>query len=250
MSEIQGKPVYGICACKEKVQVLSVDQVTDLIQQMAANDWQVPADYIPKTSVNGIVEQNSKDEVKLWVGTQAEYDLLPVEEQSRIFAIISDDNSLQTIENTLEQHNQSIENVNKNITDIYERLANLGFKEGSITLDSALTSNGTVLKNTIKRQGNYVLMDFEWDYWGSASMQSIEPIHIIGKVPSEFMVNSETTCGYAITNVYLTTTLSNDIIIDNVKILADGSVQIYSGSFIGNITHIKFGIGYEAAPIN
>lgn len=249
MSEIQGKPVYGICACKEKVQVLSVDQVTDLIQQMAANDWQVPADYMPKTSVNGIVEQNSKDEVKLWVGTQAEYDLLPVEEQSRIFAIISDDNSLQIIENTLEQHNQSIENVNKNITDIYERLVNLGFKEGSITLDSALTSSGTVLKNTIKRQGNYVLMDFEWDYLGT-NTASIDPINIIGKVPSEFMVSSETYCGYAITNIFLSATLSGDIIIEKVKILADGSVQIYTGSFVGNITHIKFGIGYEAAPIN
>lgn len=119
MSEIQGKPVYGICACKEKVQVLSVDQVTDLIQQMAANDWQVPEDYIPKTSVNGIVEQNCKDEIKLWVGTQAEYDNLTATEQAGIFAIISDDPTLEEIEAKLKQYGESIENINANITKYF-----------------------------------------------------------------------------------------------------------------------------------
>ena len=120
MSEIQGKPVYGVCACKEKVQVLSVDQVVDLIQQMAANDWQVPADYIPKTSVNGIVEQKSGDEIKLWIGKQAEYDALTDEEKSHKFAIITDDPTLNEITNLLNQYRQSIENINNNITKMID----------------------------------------------------------------------------------------------------------------------------------
>lgn len=116
MSEIQGKPVYGTCECKEKVQVLSVDQVTDLIQQMASNDWQVPADYIPKTSVNGVIEQHNKNEIKFWRGTTAEYDALTVEEKATYTPILTDDAKYQEIENILNSHGQSIENINSNIT--------------------------------------------------------------------------------------------------------------------------------------
>lgn len=118
MSEIQGKPVYGICGCKEKVQVLSVDQAVDLIQQMTANGFQVPSDYIPKTCVNGIVEQNTKREVKLWVGTQAEYDALS--DTSNLFAIISDDPTKKEIEDTLKEHGINLDNLNKNVSQILE----------------------------------------------------------------------------------------------------------------------------------
>ena len=117
MSEIQGKPVFGVCACKEKVQVLSVDQVVDLIQQMAENNWQVPEDYIPKTSVNGIIEQNTKAELKLWIGTQAEYNAY-AEDKSNLFAIITDDPSLKEIENILNQYGKDISNINGNINKI------------------------------------------------------------------------------------------------------------------------------------
>lgn len=124
MSEVSGKPVYGICGCKEKVQVLSVDQVADLIQQMASNNWQVPADYIPKTSVNGIIDQNTKKEVKLWIGTQAQYDELA--DTSNLFAIISDDPTLANLEEILKQHGQSIENINARIDKIVDGTTRIG----------------------------------------------------------------------------------------------------------------------------
>lgn len=151
MSEIQGKPVYGVCACKEKVQVLSVDQVVDLIQQMAANDWQVPADYIPKTSVNGIVEQKSGDEIKLWIGKQAEYDALTDEEKAHKFAIITDDPTVNEI-------STQIQNLKEATDNLSGRLDTLGFKEGSVNV----LSNGNVTafnttQNILQRQGNYVL---------------------------------------------------------------------------------------------
>lgn len=184
MSEIQGKPVYGVCACKEKVQVLSVDQVTDLIQQMAANDWQVPEDYLPKTSVNGVIEQNSKDEVKLWVGTQAEYDALTIEEQSKIFAIISDDPTLTTIETTLQQYGSSIENINSNITDIYERLEKLGFKEGVFSAsamdEDSLIDSPDFYTNKITKIGKCAIGSF--NFISPTSLSHVVTV----KVPDEF----------------------------------------------------------------
>lgn len=136
MSEIQGKPVFGVCECKEKVQVLSIDQVTDLIQQMAANNWQVPENYIPKTSVNGIIEQHSDQEIKLWVGTQAQYDEL--EDTRNLFAIISDDQTQATIETLLNQHGQSIENINNNISNIID---------GTIIVTEAVNAQNAILNN-------------------------------------------------------------------------------------------------------
>ena len=136
MSEIQGKPVFGVCECKEKVQVLSIDQVTDLIQQMAANNWQVPENYIPKTSVNGIIEQHNDQEIKLWVGTQAQYDEL--EDTRNLFAIISDDPTQATIETLLNQHGQSIENINNNISNIID---------GKTIVTEATNAQNAILNN-------------------------------------------------------------------------------------------------------
>lgn len=152
MSEIQGKPVFGVCSCKEKVQVLSVDQAIDLIQQMAANNWQVPEDYLPKTSVNGIVEQNTKDEVKLWVGTQAQYDALTGDEQNKIFAIISDDPTLSTIEDTLKQYGQSIENINSNINKFID-----GKLKPAHSVNSDKIQNVDLSANNAATFGNYVI---------------------------------------------------------------------------------------------
>ena len=151
MSDIQGKPVFGICECKEKVQVLSVDQATDLIQQMAANGFQVPTDYIPKTSVNGIIEQNNKDEIKFWRGTKAKYDALTEEEKAIYTPILTDDPKYQEIETVLNQHNQSIENLDA-------RLTKLGFKQGSVNFTSPEgTPAFTATLNSLQRQGNYVI---------------------------------------------------------------------------------------------
>lgn len=206
MSEIQGKPVFGVCACKEKVQVLSVDQVVDLIQQMAENNWQVPEDYIPKTSVNGIIEQNTKAELKLWIGTQAEYDAY-AEDKSNLFAIITDDPSLKEINNKLTQYGRSIENINTNISNILngttavhtaqyassdtskgtieERLTNLGFKSGTITVSFANGVSISAENNTIYRQGNYVILPKLKIYSTDTTMQ-IPVEEVVLTLPEEF----------------------------------------------------------------
>lgn len=229
MSEIQGKPVFGVCACKEKVQVLSVDQVIDLIQQMAANGWQVPEDYLPKTSVNGIVEQNTKDEVKLWVGTQAQYDELSVEEQSRIFAIISDDPELATIEATLKQYGSSIDNINSNITDIYERLEKLGFKEGVFTATSSGGNSLTFINdnNSITKIGKYAIGSFYLSYTGLA-----EDV-ITLKVPNEFKPKYGSTFIAHKSNLLITGETKDEVFYGSIE--DDGTITIISDYTFWNL---------------
>ena len=146
MSEIQGKPVFGICECKEKRQVLSVEQTTDLIQQMASNDWQVPTDYIPKTSVNGIVEQHYGDELKVWVGTQAEYDALTDEEKTNCFALISDDPTYKEIQNLLNKYGREIENTKINVSNIIKGTTPVSVKNSDGTMGQLTTDENGVLK--------------------------------------------------------------------------------------------------------
>lgn len=115
--------VYGLCDANCRHQVLTIEQTIDLIQEMAANGFQVPEGYIPQTSVNGIVEQNGKDEIRLWVGTQAEYDALSDKEKEYLFAIVSDDPTLQEIEKKLNQLGQSIISLDNSILQVVNRFA-------------------------------------------------------------------------------------------------------------------------------
>ena len=229
MSEIQGKPVFGICECKEKRQVLSVEQAIDLIQQMAANNWQVPTDYIPKTSVNGIVEQHYGDELKLWVGTQAEYDALTDEERTNCFALISDDPTYKSIQTELTKHNQSIENLN-------ERLEKLGFREGSITVSPLVTAT----LNKITRQGNYVIGKLAGTiYLSNGTYETI------GTLPSDFLPPEE---------------ITQDIVLSSgsygwgsVDIGVDGNIGVFIRPGItvsSNTISFEIPFGYEAKPIS
>lgn len=93
MSEVQ---VYGFCDAKCKHQVLTIDQTVNLIQEMAANGFQVPNDFIPVTAVNSIVEQNTGKSIRLWFGTQAQWDNWTGDKVD-VFAVISDDQTLQSI---------------------------------------------------------------------------------------------------------------------------------------------------------
>ena len=134
MSEIQGKPVFGICGCKEKRQVLSIDQAIDLIQQMAANNWQVPDGYIPKTCVNGIIDQNTGKELKVWVGTQVEYDGLTAEQRANMFALVSDDTTIQDLENKVRTLVNGYEEYKASVGSKFYRDANNVLKNENSTI--------------------------------------------------------------------------------------------------------------------
>lgn len=73
-NEVDKVAVYGYCDAKCKHRVMNVGQVISLIQEMAANGWEVPASYAPITAVNAIIEQNKGVSVGLFIGTQSEWD--------------------------------------------------------------------------------------------------------------------------------------------------------------------------------
>lgn len=250
MSEIQGKPVYGTCDCKERRQVLSVEQTTDLIQQMASNEWQVPADYIPKTSVNGIIEQHNGDEVKLWIGTQAEYDALTEEEKAYYLPIISDDPTYQEIMNKIKSLNESVENVNA-------RLDKLGFKEDDIVdLDNNIVGK-------VSRQGNYVIgtlySNFNSSRFGTLPEEYRPKTNATFGAFSQFYLQFAGNSGGAFLSEYNTGgysaryTISTDGKISlssermTINAQYNSSNQITANTYPTNVSGCNF--GYEANPI-
>lgn len=110
--------VYGFCDANCRHKVLTVDQTVALIQEMAANGFQVPEGFIPQTAVNSIIEQNSGKAICLFVGTQAEYDAW-TGDKSHCFSIISDDPTLKNILNKLDEHTASIKAVDKRVDDLH-----------------------------------------------------------------------------------------------------------------------------------
>ena len=109
--------VFGFCNANCRHRVLTLDQTANLIQEMAANGFQVPEGFIPKTAVNSIIEQNSGKAISLFVGTQAEYDAWTGDKNS-VFAIISDDPTLKNLLNKLDEQETSIDAVNKRVDDV------------------------------------------------------------------------------------------------------------------------------------
>lgn len=103
--------VWGYCDANCKHRVLTLDQTVALIQEMAANGFQVPEGFIPKTAVNEIVEQNKGKSLKLFVGTQAEYDAWNGDKENT-HPIISDD---PTIKNILDKLGTTTNIINKMI---------------------------------------------------------------------------------------------------------------------------------------
>lgn len=163
--------VYGYCDAKCKHRVLTIDQTVNLIQEMAANGFQVPEGFIPTTAINSIIEQNKGKALRLWVGTQAEYDAW-TGDKDNLYAIISDDPTLQklldkiidfeekfvsvidgkTVVGNAKIAQYASEDVSKGT--IEQRLTNLGFKEGNA---SVLVNTTSISENYVKRQGNYII---------------------------------------------------------------------------------------------
>lgn len=175
--------VWGYCDAKCKHRVLTVDQTAELIQEMAANGFQVPEGFIPTTAVNSIVEQNTGNEIKLFVGTQAEYDAW-TGDKDNTFAIISDDPTLKEILNRLDKLESAVKDIDEKIETIDERLVKLGFREGSITVSPLVTAT----LNKITRQGNYVIGKLAGTiYLNNGTYETI------GTLPSDFLPPAEIT---------------------------------------------------------
>jgi hypothetical protein len=114
MSEVV-KTYYCYCDDHCKYQTFTAEQIVGLLEYVIENNA-LPSDLIVDgnidsstqiSAVNSIVEQNHNKSLKIWVGTQAEYDAY-TGDKTNLFAIISDDTTKQEI----------IDAVNKNTNDI------------------------------------------------------------------------------------------------------------------------------------
>ena len=96
MSNVSNVDIYGFCGANCRHKVLSAGQTMHLVQEMIANGGQIPTGFVNTTAVNEIMEQNTGTSIKLWVGTQAEWDNWKGD-KSKTFSIISDDNKYETL---------------------------------------------------------------------------------------------------------------------------------------------------------
>ena len=158
--------VYGFCGANCKHRVLTKDQTENLIQEMAANGFEVPDNFKPTTAVNGVKEQNTGATIKFWKGTNAEWNAW-TGDKTDVYPIKTDDVTENHLEKTLNEILNGTAVVSKSINAIYaqyastdtskgtieQRLTNLGFKQGSVSLSSGIAAS----ENILTRQGNYVV---------------------------------------------------------------------------------------------
>ena len=125
---------------------------------------------------------------------------------------------------------------------IEERLTNLGFKEGSITLSGAIASS-SVVQNKITRQGNYCL--FNLDLSGVNISVDYQNPKFIGNLSSNFLP-LETYYG----SCYVSTDDTTDPFL--LKISETGDVYLMeSGTSSATISNLQaIGLGYEAKPLS
>lgn len=134
--------------------------------------------------------------------------------------------------------------INKGTVE--QRLSRLGFRSGSA--QSTLT--GAVLKNQLKRQGNYVLMEYlmestGYDYnWDRLSIQNS-----VCRIPENFLPNETIeTVGFAHLKC---TGLSYANWFGRVRITSNGVVQILDDNLSNNykVYYLHLIVGYEAKPL-
>lgn len=134
--------------------------------------------------------------------------------------------------------------VDNKISDIEERLTNLGFKEGSISLSSEIASISSVLENKITRQGNYCLFNFI--IGSTAVFIESEASIAIGSVPTNFLPLEVVTitCRGMIA--------SNEWLGFDITIQKNGEIVLRNMSkekvLLGNL--FVWGAGYEAKPLS
>lgn len=123
---------------------------------------------------------------------------------------------------------------------IEQRLTNLGFKQGSISLTS-----GSATENTVTRQGNYCILNLDLQ----RSFAANETV-ILGTLPEQFRPSAQIT-GYGWERI----TTGTSIVVRgcSVVITTDGTITVTTiGGDSGDKNVLQLAVssfGYEAAPI-
>lgn len=140
LRDVESVRIYGLCEANCRHRVLSMGQVISLIQEMALNGWQVPEDYIPQTAVNEIVNQNTGEALKIFIGTQNAWTNWESDKTNVLF-IPTDDITLRNL-------NETLQKLNEAITSLETRLV-----EGTLTVEKANYAND--LTKTVVYEGDH-----------------------------------------------------------------------------------------------
>lgn len=133
--------------------------------------------------------------------------------------------------------------------DIYEKLKNLGFREGAVTLVGSSTLDIVGGTNWLKRQGNFVI--------GSLYIQNLlddfpgEPGYsgrVIGILPEGFKPLSTANQPQAIAEVHPSLLSYNNTIAVPVHLFPNGKIFVRDVD-VESIYFLKVVLGYEAEPI-
>lgn len=250
-NEIDSVKIYGLCESNCKHRVLNVGQVISLIQEMAANGWQVPSNYIPSTAVNEIVDQNTGNPFKLFLGTVSEYNSWTGDKANTLF-IPFDDTTVALLEEAITSVSDKVEAILSGETrvpkatnstyaeyasadtskgTIEQRLTNLGFREGSATV-----SLGSATQNNIKRQGNYCIFNLVLVFDGVYDMSSVATL------PTGFRPKENVAMKVCAKNNY------EMYVGVDVTISTDGTISVDEGDYTIYEVYLQ-NIGFEASPI-
>ena len=249
--------VYAMCGANCRHETLTKEEIiTAIANAVQSGDiGDIDAGFITT-----IKEQNGGEGLRFWVGTMAAYNAL-TEKSADILYIVTDDTTLNDIEVFIEDIKTTLDNIVEGevkvpkanqatyaeyaSTDtskgtIEERLTNLGFKHGS-----ASVSLGSAATNSVKRQGNYCILNLvlKDEYFTG----------VVATLPAQFRPKATFTTKvgakfrtFDAFEVYAAATCT---------IATDGTITValidYNGTALsGDIYELYFeNIGYEASPI-
>ncbi len=249
--------VYALCGTNCRYETLTKEQIITAIANAVQNGdiGDIDAGFITT-----IKEQNGGEGLRFWVGTMAAYNAL-TEKSADILYIVTDDNTLGDIEQSFEDMKTTLDNITEGKSKvpkakeaeiaqyaspdtskgtIEDRLTNLGFKQGS-----ASVSLGSAATNSVKRQGNYCILNLvlKDEYFTG----------VIATLPAQF--RPKATFATKVGAKFATIDALEVYAAATCTIATDGTISValidYNGTAIsGDIYELYLeNIGYEASPI-
>ncbi len=170
--------IYGIDDGNNKIETMTKEQILDAIAQ--AQEGHSVFDY-DDAFISKIKEINHGNQLRFWIGTQAEYNEIDPKENNLLY-IISDDNSKEEIL-------EAVENLAESISGVDAALAN---KQDVLTFDTAPTQNST---NPVTSGGIYTAINnakvtrtqlWKWDGQQSTKMQTAGDSATLSQAASNF----------------------------------------------------------------
>lgn len=139
--------VYALCDNNCKYLTYTREQFLAVLQEAIANGSLDVVD--PEAGfINKITEQNSGEAIKIWLGTNAEYNALATKEENTIY-LISDDSSLDDV---LAKIDELVATTNANTISINSNLEEINkIKDGTTIVPKAIESDNSTNALRLKK---------------------------------------------------------------------------------------------------